>query len=89
METGAHLGLANQKPPQNVPLESFHGNEPHLANAGLSTVKPFPACFCISQSTAPAREPLWLGDSNLLEHFRAHTNTVEFFLPKLFLLQEI
>lgn len=42
METGTHLGLANQKPPQNVQLESFHGNEPHLANAGLSTVNPFP-----------------------------------------------
>lgn len=86
---GTHLGLANQKPPQNVQLESFHGNEPHLANAGLSTVKSFPACFCISQPTAPAPEPLWLGDPNLLEHFCAHRNTVEFFLPKLFLLQEI
>lgn len=89
METGTHLGLANQKPPQNEQLESFHGNKAHLANAGLSTVKSFPACFCSSQQTAPAWEPLWLGDPNLLEHFRAHTNTVECLLPKLFLLQEI
>lgn len=30
-----------------------------------------------------------LGALTLLEHFRAHTNTVEFLLPKLFLLEEM